>query len=127
MLVRKFAPDYLLIHPMGMDYKGETYGSDSPEYRNQAIYQDMYMSALIAEWLQLGYTVLVTGDHGINADRLHGGTTPEVREVPLYMIRPGVPGSGDTGELLSQLQIAPTILKLLDLEIPETMQHPSLI
>jgi predicted AlkP superfamily pyrophosphatase or phosphodiesterase len=127
MLVRKFAPDYLLIHPMGMDYKGETYGADSLEYRNQAIYQDMYMSALIAEWLQLGYTVLVTGDHGINADRLHGGTTPEMREVPLYLIRPGIPGAGDTGEVLSQLQVAPTILKLLDLDIPDTMQHIPII
>ena len=127
MLVRKFTPDYLLVHPMGMDYQGEKHGADSPEYRNQAILQDMYMSALVAEWLQSGYNVLVTGDHGINADRLHGGTTPEVREVPLYMIRPGIPGSGDTGKVLSQLQIAPTILRLMDLDIPETMQHPAII
>jgi predicted AlkP superfamily pyrophosphatase or phosphodiesterase len=124
MLVRKFTPDYLLVHPMGMDYKGETFGADSPEYRNQAIFQDMYMSALIAEWMQLGYSVFVTGDHGINDDRLHGGTTPAVREVPLFVIQPGKPGAGDTGEVLSQLQIAPTILNLLDLEIPATMQQP---
>jgi phosphoglycerol transferase MdoB-like AlkP superfamily enzyme len=109
---------------MGMDYYGEKYGADSPEYRNQAIYQDMYMSALIAEWTQQGYNVLVTGDHGINDDRLHGGTTPGVREVPLYLILPGVPGDGDTNEVISQLQIAPTICKLLDLQIPQSMKHP---
>ena len=40
MLVRKFAPDYLLVHPMGMDYTGETYGANSSEYRNHAIRQD---------------------------------------------------------------------------------------
>jgi predicted AlkP superfamily pyrophosphatase or phosphodiesterase len=127
MLVRKFTPDYLLVHPMGMDYMGEKFGADSPEYRNQAIYQDMYLSALIAEWLQLGYNVLVTGDHGINEDRLHGGTTPGVREVPLYLMRPGIPGAGDTGEVISQLQIAPTVLRLLDLEVPTTMKGSPIV
>ena len=28
LLVRRFAPDYLLVHPMGMDHTGETFGSD---------------------------------------------------------------------------------------------------
>ena len=127
MLARHYQPDYLLVHPMGMDYIGEKYGADSPEYRNQAILQDVYMSALIGEWLQGGYIVLVTSDHGMNADKLHGGTTPEVREVPLYLMQPGIPGAGDTSEVVSQLQIAPTVLKLLDLEIPETMEHPAII
>jgi predicted AlkP superfamily pyrophosphatase or phosphodiesterase len=127
MLARRFEPDYLLIHPMGMDYKGETFGADSPEYRNQAIRQDAYLSALIAEWMHSGYNIMVTGDHGINADRLHGGTTPEVREVPLFLIRPGIRGNGDTGEIISQLQIAPTVCKLLGIEIPETMVHPPVV
>lgn len=127
MLVRRFNPDYLLVHPMGMDYVGEKFGADSSEYRNQAIFQDMYMAALIAEWSERGYNILVTGDHGINADRLHGGTAPDVREVPLYLIQAGVPGAGDTSETISQLQIAPTICSLLGVEIPITMQHPSIV
>ena len=40
MLVRKFNPDYLLVHPMGMDHTGETYGADSSQYLNHAIRQD---------------------------------------------------------------------------------------
>jgi predicted AlkP superfamily pyrophosphatase or phosphodiesterase len=127
MLARRYNPDYLLIHPMGMDYLGEKFGADSPEYRNQAILQDMYMSALIAEWMQGGYNILVTGDHGINADRLHGGTTPDVREVPLYLIRPGISGAGDTSEVISQLQIAPTVCKLLGIDISPSMSHPSIV
>ena len=127
MLSRRYSPDYLLIHPMGMDYTGEKYGADTSQYRNQAIYQDMFLAGLIAEWMQRGYTILVTGDHGINADHLHGGTTPEQREVPLYMIRPGVQGAGDTGEVISQLVIAPTICTLLGIPIPETMKYPSII
>jgi predicted AlkP superfamily pyrophosphatase or phosphodiesterase len=127
MLVRKFSPDYLLVHPMGMDYTGETCGSDSSEYRNHAILQDTLLSTLIIEWMERGYGILVTGDHGINADKEHGGTTPEVREVPLFLIRPGSAGQGDTGETISQLQIAPTLCRLLDLPIPETMKRPSLV
>lgn len=41
MLVRRFNPDYMLVHPMGMDYIGEKFGADSSAYRNQAIFQDM--------------------------------------------------------------------------------------
>lgn len=127
MLVRRFSPDYLLIHPMGMDDNGHKYGSDSKEYRNHATFQDVMMSTLIVEWLGLGYNIIVTGDHGMNEDKMHGGTIPGVREVPLYLIRPGMPGRGDTGEVLSQLQVAPTVCRLLGLEIPETMKHPPVV
>lgn len=127
MLVRKFSPDYLLIHPMGMDVTGHKYGADSGEYRVHAIRQDVMLANLIPEWMQRGYNILVTGDHGMNADKMHGGTTLDVREVPLFMIRPGYPGKGDTGEVVSQLQLAPTICKLLGVSIPETMKHPSIV
>jgi phosphoglycerol transferase MdoB-like AlkP superfamily enzyme len=77
--------------------------------------------------MELGYSILITGDHGMGADKMHGGTTPDLREVPLYLIRPGVPGEGDTGEVLSQLQIAPTVCKLLGVPIPETMKYPPVV
>jgi predicted AlkP superfamily pyrophosphatase or phosphodiesterase len=122
MLVRKFSPDYLLLHPMGMDYTGETFGSDSSQYRNQAVLQDAWLSTLLLEWMQLGYNILLTGDHGINADKQHGGATPDVREVPLFLIRPETQGLGDTGEVLSMLQIAPTVCRLLNVPVPGTMK-----
>jgi predicted AlkP superfamily pyrophosphatase or phosphodiesterase len=124
MLIRRFQPDYLLIHPMGMDFAGETYGSDSAEYRGHAIRQDSWLAAYIAEWVERGYNVLLTGDHGINKDGHHGGTTPDVREVPLFVVRPGLPGEGDTGQAVSELQIAPTVCHLLGVPIPDTMKRP---
>ena len=127
MLVRRFSPDYMLLHPMGMDYLGETYGSDSPEYRNNATRQDLWLAPLIVEWLEMGYNILVTGDHGINADHAHGGNTPDVRMVPLFHINNDRQGKGNTGQVISQLQIAPTICKLLGLQIPETMKHPPVV
>jgi predicted AlkP superfamily pyrophosphatase or phosphodiesterase len=124
VLVDKFNPDYLLIHPMGMDDIGETFGANSSQYRNNAIRQDMWLAPLIAEWIEMDYNILVTGDHGINDDKLHGGTTPEVREVPLFLIRAGTPGEGKKETPISQLQMAPTICNLLKIPIPETMKSP---
>ena len=122
-LVRKYSPDYLLLHPMGMDYHGETFGSDTKEYRNQATYQDSKLAPLIMEWLGRGYTIFVTGDHGINADGNHGGAASEQREVPFFVIQPSLKGRGDTDEIVSHLQIAPTALSLLDVPIPPTMKR----
>jgi predicted AlkP superfamily pyrophosphatase or phosphodiesterase len=127
MLVRKFNPDYLLVHPMGMDNTGEIYGANSKEYRSHAIRQDRWLATYLTEWMGLGYNIMVTADHGINADGQHGGTTPDVREVPLYLIRPRLTGLGDVPTPVSQLQIAPTICKLLELEIPETMKAAPLV
>ena len=125
-LVSKFEPDYVLVHPMGMDYLGETHGSDSSEYRNNAIFQDMVLADLIPRWMTHGYTVIVTADHGINTDRLHGGTTPDVRHVPLYVIPAEEVGLGDTRTQISQLRLAPTLCHLLEIPIPSTMKHPPL-
>ncbi len=126
-LVRRFSPDYMLLHPMGMDYHGETFGSDTKEYRNHATYQDKRLAPLVMEWREHGYTILVTGDHGVDADGNHGGTTSEQRDVPLFVIRPNWEGRGDTNELASHLQIAPTILDLLEVPIPETMKYRPLL
>ena len=122
LLGRRFAPDYLLLHPVMMDYMGETYGSDSVQYRRQAIKQDVLLGPLSVEWRERGYTILITGDHGINPDGHHGGTTAEQREVPLFVITPEGQGQGDTGETVSHLQIAPTVLQRLGIPIPETMK-----
>lgn len=127
MLVRKFSPDYLLVHPSGMDWIGETYGSDTPEYRKMATHQDSLMANLIPEWLERGYNILLGSDHGINPSRSHGGTTPDVREVPLFLIQSNKQGDGIIPSPVSMLQIAPTICTLLGLPIPSSMKMPPLI
>jgi arylsulfatase A-like enzyme len=45
-----------------------------------------------------------------------------MRNVPLYIIKPDGKGEGKRNETLSQLQIAPTVLELLGVAIPETMK-----
>jgi predicted AlkP superfamily pyrophosphatase or phosphodiesterase len=125
-LVRKFAPDYLLVHPMGMDHTGHLYGAESSEYRNHAVVQDQILGTCLPEWLERGYTVLIMSDHGLNRDKWHGGSLPDVRNVPLYFMRPDAPGQGDTRQTVSQLRIAPTICRLLGLTIPESMREAPL-
>jgi bisphosphoglycerate-independent phosphoglycerate mutase (AlkP superfamily) len=82
----------------------------------------MILADRIPAWLGAGYHVLVTADHGINNDRLHGGTRPEVRHVPLYLIPPDGAGRGDTRRQVPQLAMAPTVCRLLKLPIPRTMK-----
>lgn len=127
MLVRRFTPDYMLVHPMGMDHLGEQFGANSKQYRNHAIHQDVMLSRLVSEWMQGGYNILVTGDHGMNEDGMHGGTTSAVREVPLFLISKGMKATGVVKESISQMQIAPTICDLLGLPTPNTMKAPSLV
>jgi len=127
MLVRRYHPDYLLVHPSGMDWIGETLGSDTPEYRRMATRQDSLLANFIPEWLERGYTVLVGSDHGINANRSHGGTTADVREVPLFIVHPKRSGVGVVPSTISMLQIAPTICTLLGLALPDTMKMPPLL
>lgn len=127
LLVKRYLPDYLLVHPMGMDYVGEHFGADSSEYRNHALFQDSLMALTVPIWVSLGYTILVTSDHGMNNDKAHGGTTADVRELPLFIIFADGQGHGNTNQVVSQLQIAPTVLKLLDLPIPASMNRPPIL
>lgn len=125
-MIRRYAPDYLLIHPMGMDDTGHRHGANSSEYANHAIYVDQVMANLLPSWLERNYTVLITADHGMNDNHNHGGSGADVRMVPLYFIQPGVPAGEKAQAPVSQLCIAPTLLKLLGLPIPETMKNSPL-
>lgn len=82
----KYDPDFLLIHPMNIDDAGHKFGLDSSQYRNAARSVDIVLSHFMPAWLDSGYHVLITSDHGMNNDRTHGGTLAEERQVPLYLM-----------------------------------------
>jgi len=79
-------PDFLLIHPMNIDDAGHKFGLDSAEYRNTARSADIILSHFLPAWIEAGYQLIITSDHGMNNDRTHGGTLPEERQVPLYLV-----------------------------------------
>ncbi|MGY8870152.1 MAG: alkaline phosphatase family protein [Pseudomonadales bacterium] len=85
-LRRKYDPDFLLVHPMNIDDAGHRAGFDSAHYRNTARHSDMSLSYHLPEWIAAGYQILITADHGMNSDKSHGGTLPEERDIPLFVI-----------------------------------------
>jgi predicted AlkP superfamily pyrophosphatase or phosphodiesterase len=127
MLMRHFSPDYILIHPMGMDNVGHLHGADAAAYSNHAAFLDQMLSAMIPGWLDQQYNIVITSDHGMNNNHGHNGSTPDVRNVPLYLMRPNIQAREKKSTPISQLCLAPTLLRLLELPIPETMKHPPLV
>jgi predicted AlkP superfamily pyrophosphatase or phosphodiesterase len=126
LLLARYQPDYLLVHPMGLDTIGHAHGGDSREYADQVIVQDQLLAAFVPRALAAGYTVVVTGDHGMSSQRNHNGTGDDVRCVPLYWIPADGRGQGDTGAMVSQLAIAPTVLHTMGVPVPPTMMTPPL-
>lgn len=123
-LIARHRPDFALIHPMGCDTVGHKFGGNSPEYRTQATRIDALLAALVPDWRDAGYDVLVTADHGMNADGYHGGTLDDVTHVALYHL--GHPEGGIAEAEASQLSVAPTVLTLMGLPVPESMRCPPL-
>jgi len=109
----KYDPDFLLIHPMNIDDAGHKAGLDSSKYRNTARMADMALSDHLPRWIEAGYQIIVTSDHGMNNDNSHGGTLAEERDVPFYVI----------GDRFTQAEAAPqqteicgTVCSLLGVE-----------
>ncbi|MFK0570532.1 alkaline phosphatase family protein [Endozoicomonas sp.] len=105
-------PDFLLIHPMNIDDIGHKYGLDSYQYRNSARQADICLSNYVGSWLNDGYQIMITSDHGMNRDFSHGGSLPEEREVPLFVIGDGF--SHQPCEI-QQTQICGSICQLMQL------------
>lgn len=114
-------PDFLLIHPMGVDYAGHKFGGNSKEYYESALRIDFILGMFIPTWEKLGYKIIVTADHGMHDLGLHGGIDDSERQVPLWII-----GSKSNTEnfrkYLPQLQVAPIVCKLLGIDPSEKME-----
>lgn len=107
----RHSPDFLLIHPMNIDDAGHKHGLDSSQYRNAARRADILLAEYLQRWLDDSYQVLVTADHGMNADRSHNGLLPEEREVPLFVL--GSAFSLDTTVPPKQTELCGTLCELL--------------
>ena len=125
MLIKRHDPDYILVHPMACDHMGHEHGGDSVTYNHTAAKTDNFLSNYVPGWMERGYTVFVSADHGMDAGGNHGGTKPEVIHVPFYHLGSENPGVEDT--VGSQLSVAPTLLTALGLNPGTRMRAPSLI
>lgn len=124
-LARDRAPDYLLLHTCSCDTLGHFYTGLGAEYAAQAAQVDAALSALIPRLLGVGYAVFVTADHGMDETGDHGGDAACLREVPFFAFGTGL--SAGPGEILDQLAIAPTVLKMLGVAVPGSMRAAALV
>ncbi|SDF17539.1 alkaline phosphatase family protein [Desulfovibrio legallii] len=111
-LCRRFAPHLLLVHSMGVDWAGHCHGAESREYRDAARLADGLLARWLPRWMDAGYAVLVTSDHGMTADGTHNDVTEAARRVPLWLA-----GKGWEGLPLprQQTQVAGLVLQALGL------------
>ncbi len=119
-LVTDYQPDFLVVHSMNIDDVGHKYTANSREYAAMVNRADALLAVCLPEWLQQGYQVVVTADHGMDENGLHGGSLAAHREVPFYLISEKCHQL--QAEALPQLQAAPLFCYLLGIDPAEKMQ-----
>lgn len=120
-LLDSYGPNFLYVHSMNIDDDGHKFTADSKEYRNRAIAVDNILANVLPKWIEAGYQIIVTADHGMNDDGQHGGTTTADRDVPLFIISDRL-APGIYEEEIPQLQIAPLACELLAIQPSAAMQ-----
>jgi len=124
-LIGRHAPDYLLFHTLSCDSVGHVFGGSSWQYERAATVVDGALAKHVPGWCEAGYRVLVTADHGFTDCGYHGGTHDDVRDVAFYDI--GHPQPGISDDVVSQRAVAPTVLTLMGLGVPEQMTESPLV
>lgn len=125
IMIDRHQPDYLLIHSSTIDSTGHRYGPDSAEMDHVVYVVDGVLGNVVPRWLDQGYEIMITADHGQSERGHHGGTSDEMREVAFYYFGEGT--GPDSGTILDQLQIAPTVLSRLGVAPAETMKQQSFL
>lgn len=110
-----YDPHFLYIHTMNIDDAGHRYGGESKEYEHAVRRVDGLLATVLPQWMEQGYKVLVTADHGMNANGCHGGVTPAERHVPLYTFGEEVLSPEKEVQALPQLRLAPLMCHCLGL------------
>lgn len=111
-LVRSKAPDFLLLHPMNVDDAGHKHGGDSVGYRDAARTQGDLLARHVPGWVEAGYGVIVTADHGMGDDGNYAGPTPEETDVPFYTVGFRL----ERDQPLAQTEIAGLVCCLMEID-----------
>ena len=111
----------MYVHSMNIDDEGHKFTGNSIEYHRPVNKIDTILGVYLPIWLQMGYQVVVTSDHGMDDFGNHGGTLPEHREVPLFiylMVYHPI-----LERKLGKVQLAPLICHILGIEKGDKMQE----
>lgn len=106
------------------------------QYDGEIRYTDDVLRNFFAELEAIGFLekslVIITSDHGEefgdHGGLLHRGTLfQELLHIPLILVGNNVPKGVTDPQLVSLIDVAPTILETAGLEIPDTMEGRSLL
>ena len=119
-------PDFICLNFANTDMVGHTGVFSAAVKAAETV--DACVQQVVAKALEKDYTVLLTADHGnadyiVNADG-SPNTAHTKNIVPLFLISNDFNGTMQPGKLAD---IAPTILKIMNLDIPEEMNGTVLI
>lgn len=107
-LIYKYFPDYLLIHLVTPDKIGHHEGIGK-EYRNEISKIDSVLGATVPRWLDMGYDVIITSDHGMDTNHNHGSSKCDVKEAPFYLL--SKKGWKPTLDQMKHIEVAPLIIE----------------
>ena len=117
--------DYGILHTCTLDSMGHRFGHDVGEMDHACAVMDAMLAPFIPQWLEAGYEVMVTADHGQSLRGHHGGTGEDQQDFALYYFGEGK--GPEANVLLDQLQLAPTILSRMGVDIPDSMKAASFL
>ncbi|RED54371.1 alkaline phosphatase family protein [Aestuariispira insulae] len=121
MMIKRKAPDYILFHSSTTDSIGHAYGADSIQMDQTAYTIDGAISTYLPHWLEQGYEVFITADHGQSGRGHHGGTEDLMRDIAIYYF--GQAEGPQQDAVISQRALAPTILSRLGVPVPDSMKE----
>lgn len=119
-LCARFDLTYGMLHTCTLDSMGHRFFHDCQEMDAACFVMDEMLAPFIPRWRDMGYDVIVTADHGQDDRGHHGGRGALQQETALYYF--GEAKGTDADTVIDQLQLAPTILKRLGADIPDTMK-----
>ena len=119
ILCQRYALNYGILHTCTLDSMGHRFYHDCAEMDHACAVMDEMLAAYIPRWLDMGYEIIVTADHGQDERGHHGGTDDLQRLTALYYFGNAKTPKIDT--VIDQVQLAPTILSRLGVPLSSTM------
>ncbi|MFD2114163.1 alkaline phosphatase family protein [Paenibacillus yanchengensis] len=122
--IQEHSPDFVFLYLGKVDMDGHRFGWMSDEYI-QSVYDSWELVEQVANILPEEYNLIVTSDHG-GHDRGHGMNIPEDMTIP-FLLRGKNIATGEISEKVSILDIAPTIVDLMDVPAHGEWEGKSLL
>eukprot|EP01130_Rhizamoeba_saxonica_P015108 TRINITY_DN671_c0_g2_i2.p1 TRINITY_DN671_c0_g2~~TRINITY_DN671_c0_g2_i2.p1 ORF type:complete len:901 (-),score=93.06 TRINITY_DN671_c0_g2_i2:93-2795(-) len=111
--------DVMILHYLGLDHIGHSYGPDSPLMNNKMTEMDGIIQKIYDRIEHDESTLLVVcGDHGMNQVGNHGGSTVEESTTGMVFLSPSFHSSEYVVRDINQIDIVPTLSNLLGISIP---------